>query len=200
MLAADSATLDLSPPAFHEGLDDWSRGDGTPDSPTYEAVRHARLIPDDERFGPCLEMRKIDPVQSLRYMGEVPVRAGRYLEISARLRVMRGPVPLVRIAAWPGGARARLVRGPLPMGPLVRPRAGGAVAVARAVVGPERRAGVDLVWDARVIYAHVGLDLVGPEGGVVRIESVALRDISVTFEAAPIRAISISSQTGSSVG
>ncbi|MER2508921.1 MAG: hypothetical protein ABTQ27_09185, partial [Amaricoccus sp.] len=73
-----------------------------------------------------------------------------------------------------------------------------AVAVARAVVGPERRAGVDLVWDARVIYAHVGLDLVGPEGGVVRIESVALRDISVTFEAAPIRAIS--SQTGSSVG
>ena len=181
MLAAD---LDLSPPPFHEGLDDWSRGDGTPDSPTYEAVRHARLIPEDERFGACLEMRKIEAVQTLRYMGEVPVRPGRYLEISARLRVMRGPVPLVRVAAWPGGAHARLVRGPQTVGPLVRPRAGGSVAVARAVIGPEKRGGVDLVWDARVIYAHVGLDLVGPDGGVVRIASVALRDVTEELGAA----------------
>lgn len=185
MYAADYALLDLSPPPFHEGLDDWSRGDGTPDSPTYEAVRHARLIPGDERFGPCLEMRKIEAVQTLRYMGEVPVRAGRCLEISARLRVMRGPVPLVRVAAWPGGAHGRPVRGPQTAGPLVRPRAGGSVVVARAVIGPERREGVDLVWDARVIYAHVGLDLVGPDGGVVRIAGVTLRDVTEELGIAP---------------
>jgi hypothetical protein len=72
-----SPTLpDLMPPAFAEGLDDWSRGDGTPDSPTYEASGLARLARDAE-LGICLELRTADPVQRLRYMGELPVPAGR---------------------------------------------------------------------------------------------------------------------------
>ena len=94
---------DLMPPAFAEGLDDWSRGDGTPDCPTYDGSGIARLAQDAE-FGICLELRTEDPVQRLRYMGELPVPPGAFLEISARLKVLRGPLPEVRIAAWPGGA------------------------------------------------------------------------------------------------
>ena len=30
---------DLMPPAFAEGLDDWSSGDGTPDGPTWAAAK-----------------------------------------------------------------------------------------------------------------------------------------------------------------
>ena len=41
------AELDLMPPAFAEGLDDWSCGDGTPDSPTWEEAENARLARGD---------------------------------------------------------------------------------------------------------------------------------------------------------
>ena len=51
------AEVDLMPPAFVEGLDDWSRGDGTPESPTYDAAENARLAPGDADFGTCLELR-----------------------------------------------------------------------------------------------------------------------------------------------
>jgi hypothetical protein len=83
--------LDLMPPAFAEGLDDWSRGDGTPDSPTWEAAEDARLARGDPDFGVCLELRKVGPVARLRYMGELPVLRGAYLEVAARLKAMRGP-------------------------------------------------------------------------------------------------------------
>ena len=64
------AAIDLMPPAFAEGLDDWSCGDGTPGSPSYDRVEFARLVNDPD-FGTCLELRKIDAEQRLRYMGEV---------------------------------------------------------------------------------------------------------------------------------
>ena len=35
---------DLMPPPFAEGLDDWSRGNGTPDGPTWEAAENARVV------------------------------------------------------------------------------------------------------------------------------------------------------------
>jgi len=36
--------LDLMPPPFAEGLDDWSCGDGTPDGSTWDAATDARLL------------------------------------------------------------------------------------------------------------------------------------------------------------
>ena len=48
---------DLMPPAFAEGLDDWSSGDGTPDGPTWAAAQNAWLAPSDADFGVCLEIR-----------------------------------------------------------------------------------------------------------------------------------------------
>jgi hypothetical protein len=168
---------DLMPPAFAEGLDDWSRGDGTPDSPTYEASGLARLARDPD-FGVCLELRTADPVQRLRYMGELPVPPGAFLEVSTRIKVLRGPLPEARIGAWPGGAHARRVEG-VPVAAPVQPVAGhGTVVRLRAVIGPAAGEGVDLVWDMRVLYAHVGLDLLGARGAVVRVESLVVREVT----------------------
>jgi hypothetical protein len=171
---------DLMPPAFAEGLDDWSRGDGTPDGPTYEASGLARLARDAD-FGICLELRTTDPVQRLRYMGELPVPAGAFIEVSTRLKALRGPLPEVRVAAWPGGAGGRRVPDVPVATDLVPVAAHGVVVGLRAVVGPTALDGVDLAWDTRVLYAHVGLDLLGPCGAVVRIESLAVREVTDRF-------------------
>jgi hypothetical protein len=172
---------DLMPPTFAEGLDDWSKGDGTPESPTYDQDPMARIARGDGHFGTCLELRKVEPVQRLRYMGEVPVRRSSYVEIAARVKVLRGALPLVQIAAWPGGAGAQGLPDLPSTGPLVRIDAHDMAVEVSAVIGPEPRPGVDLVWDERVLYAHVGLDLVGPDGGVVRIGNLAVRDVTPAF-------------------
>jgi len=175
------ADPDLMPPPFAEGLDDWARGDGTPDSPTYDRDPAARLARGDADFGICLELRKTDAVQRLRYMGELPVRRGAFIAITARVKALRGPLCMAQIAAWPGGAGARGVDDLATTGPLLRLPEHGAAVEFSAVIGPEPRIGVDLVWDARVLYAHVGLDLIGPEGGVVRIADLAVRDVTHAF-------------------
>jgi hypothetical protein len=170
--------LDLMPPAFIEGLDDWSCGDGTPDSPTWEGAENARLARGDAHFGTCLEIRLAAGVERLRYMGELPVRAGSFIEIAARVKAVRGPALIARAAAWPGGAMGRAVPGLGHHGPRVALAPHGAVFELRAVVGPESRPGVDLVWDRRALYAHVGVDLEGEAGAVARIEAVAVRDVT----------------------
>lgn len=173
---------DLMPPPFSEGLDDWSRGDGTPDSPTYDGAENARIARGDAHFGTCLELRKVEPVQRLRYMAELPMMTGSYLEVSARVKGLRGPLPAVRIAAWPGGCHGRVVPGLTGIGPRVALAHHGGVEHVRAVIGPLPLPGVDLVWDdLRVRYAHVGLDLVGPGGGVVRIAGIEARDVTRRF-------------------
>ena len=117
-------------------------------------------------------------MQRLRYMGELPVPTGAFLEVSARLKVLRGPLPEARIAAWPGGAHGRRVHG-VPVAAEVRPiEEHGMIVELRAVTGPAPLAGVDLVWDRRVLYAHIGLDLLGARGAVVRVESLAVREVS----------------------
>jgi hypothetical protein len=184
MAVSVSHDLDLMPPAFAEGLDDGSRGDGTPDSPTWEAAEDARLARGDADFGVCLELRKVGPVARLRYMGELPVLRGAYLEVAARLKAMRGPMPQAQVAAWPGGAGGLGVPGLPETAVPVRLFAYDAVTEIRAVVGPASAPGVDLVWDERVLYAHVGLDLVGPPGGVIRIESIRVRDVTPRFSPA----------------
>ena len=50
-----------------------------------------------------------------------------------------------------------------------------------AVIGREALPGVDLVWDARALYAHVGIDLLGPDKGVVRVADIAVRDVTARF-------------------
>jgi hypothetical protein len=184
MRAPTPTSVDLTPPDFSEGLDDWSAGDGTPDSPTYETAQHVRIAVGDPDFGTCLEMRKIEPVQRLRYMAELPVAPRAYLEISARVKVMRGPLPAVRIAAWPGGLHGKPVADLVSEAPVRLMRGHDEVQEIAAIIGPRADEGVDLVWDGRVLYAHVGLDLLGPNGSVVRIERIGVRDVTAVYRGA----------------
>ena len=180
MRTPDPVLVDLTPPDFAEGLDDWSAGDGTPDSATYEDAPHVRIAVRDPDFGTCLEMRKIEAVQRLRYMAELPIEHGRFVEVRTRVRAVRGTPPGARIAAWAGGLHGRQVKD-LPAEAPVSLLGLEAVHEVRAVVGPRAAPGVDLVWDGRVLYAHIGLDLVGPIGGVVRIERFAVEDVTRRF-------------------
>ena len=186
-MSAARPVLDLMPPAFAEGLADWSCGSGRPDTPTYDEAPFARLANGDPDFGTCLEMRKVAPVQRLRYMGELPLPRGGFVEITARLKALRGPLASVRIAGWAGGAHGRAVPGLVLAGEPVAFPGHCAVLTLRSVIGSEHLPGVDLVWDARTLYAHVGIDLLGADKGVVRIADLAVRDVTARFlpEAAP---------------
>jgi len=175
-------TADLMPPAFADGLSDWSWGDGTPDGPAYDEAPFARLATGDPDFGTCLEVRKVEPVQRLRYMGELPLPCNGFVEVSARVKVLRGPLPAaVRIAAFAGGAQGSAVPGLALAGAAMVFPCHATLVTVRAVIGREARPGVDLVWDERALYAHVGLDLTGPDKGVVRVESIAVHDVTPRF-------------------
>ncbi|WP_348773503.1 hypothetical protein [Litoreibacter halocynthiae] len=50
--------LVLTPPPFANGLDVWSRGDGTPGTATYDGYATAAFVPADQDFGGCLEVLK----------------------------------------------------------------------------------------------------------------------------------------------
>ena len=47
----------IMPPAFEDGLDVWSSGDGRPSDPTYDTATNAAFVPADQDFGGCLEIR-----------------------------------------------------------------------------------------------------------------------------------------------
>jgi hypothetical protein len=175
MASGHVTEIDLTPPPFAEGLADWSRGDGTPASPSYEDCAAARVARGDPAFGDCLELRKLEREQRLRYMGELPIPRAGAVEVRVRLRALRGPLPSARIAAWPGGLGGRGLTDLPARGPLADLEAQGAVCDLRLVIARGPRPGPCLVWDARALYAHVGLDLLGPCGGVVRIADLAVR-------------------------
>lgn len=177
MPAAVLSSADLAPPPFHEGLWDWSCGDGAPASPSYEETRGAALVSGDPDLGDCLELERQETVQRLRYMGELPLRPGAWVELRLRLKGVLGAPGLARVAAWPGGAGGRGIADLPKLGRLVSLPARGRVAELRLVIARAQGPGIDLVWDHRALYAHVGLDLLGPVGGRVRIANFAVREV-----------------------
>ncbi len=178
MPAAVLFSADLAPPPFHEGLWDWSCGDGTPTSPSYEECGGAWLVSGDPDFGDCLEIERQEPLQRLRYMGELPLRPGALVELRLRLKAVSGGAGSVRAAAWPGGAGGRGVADLPAAGRLAALPPVGGVAELRLVIARAPSPFVDLVWDDRALYAHVGLDLIGPVGGRVRVANFAAREVA----------------------
>ncbi|MEM6376012.1 MAG: glycosyl hydrolase family 28-related protein, partial [Pseudomonadota bacterium] len=57
----------------------------------------------------------------------------------------------------------------------------GEVVEVRAIVGSGSRGGVDMVWGPQALYGHFGLDLTGPNGGVVRIDDIRIEDATQIF-------------------
>ncbi|WP_224816016.1 glycosyl hydrolase family 28-related protein [Hasllibacter sp. MH4015] len=173
--------LILMPPQFSDGLAVWSRQDGRPGSDTWATAPNAALVAADSDFGDCLEILKTEATTRLRYMGETPIIPGTYLRVSARIKVLSGNLPSVRIAAWPGQGSNVYVSGLTESAGSTSVAAYGSIVTVTAILGTGQRGGVDLAWGADPTYAHVGLDLTGPNGGQVRIESITVEDVTSIF-------------------
>ena len=173
--------LVFTPPAFAGGLGVWSSENGTPGSATYAGAANAALVTADQDFGGCVEMQKTQAVQKLRFMGETPILPGCYLRVSARVKAMSGNLCSVRIAGWAMGAGNAHVAGLVETAPEVALTTYGEVVTVSAIVGTGTRGGVDLVWGDPVIYGHLGLDLTGANGGLVRIDDIQIEDITAAY-------------------
>ncbi len=169
------------PPAFANGLGMWSSGNGTHGSDTYEGAANAAIVPADPDFGGCLELQKTQSTQKLRHMGETPLLPGCYLQIRARVKAISGNLPSVRIAGWAGAGGGNHVNGVVEVGPTVTLARYGEVVEIAAIVGAGARSGVDMVWGSQAIYGHFGLDLTGPNGGVLRIDDIEISDVTNLF-------------------
>ena len=173
--------LQLMPPPFAAGLGLWSSGDGTPGSPTYQGAPNAAFVPADQDFGGCLELVKTQGTQRLRHMGQTPFLPGMYLRVTARVKAIAGNLPAVRIAAWAGNASGQNVAGVPQTGPSVQLLTYGEVVTVEAIIGSGNRGGVAMPWGTAPVYAHVGLDLTGPNGGTVRIDDITVEDVTAVF-------------------
>lgn len=171
----------LMPTPFAAGLDVYSSGDGTPGSDTYESAANAAFVPADQDFGGALELQKITSTTKVRYMGQTPLLPGCYLRVTARIKAVSGNLPSVRIAAYPATAGGAKVSGVPEFGPATVLQTYGDVVKVSAIIGAGARGGVDMVWGTAPVYAHVGLDLTGPNGGVVRIDDLVVEDITSVF-------------------
>lgn len=173
--------LVLMPPAFAEGLAVWSKGEGTPAEPVWDGAATAALVPGDADFGTCLEILKTDATQRVRFTGQTPILPGCYLRIRARFKVVSGNMPIARIGGWPGNSIEERVPGLTESGPLVTPTSYGTVYEVSAIVGTGTRTGVDMPWGLTPLYGHFGIDFTGATGGVIRIESVGIEDVTSVF-------------------
>ena len=171
----------LMPPAFANGLDVWSSGDGTPGSDTYDGAANAVFVPADPDFGGCLEVQKTDAVTRVRYMGETPLLPGCYLRITARIKAISGSLPSARIAAYAALASGDPVPGVVTEAASVNITSYGSIVEVSAIVGAGNRGGVDMIWGTDAIYGHFGLDLTGANGGIIRIEDIVIEDITSAF-------------------
>ena len=173
--------LVLSPPAWEAGLGRFSSQDGRPGGDSYASSGNAVLVAADQDFASCVEMLKTDATQRIRAFAATPILPGCYVRVRARVKAMSGNLPDVRIAATPVGANGAVVGGLAQAGPALSIEAHGRVVEVEAILGTGRRGGVDLPWSSAVAHAHVGLDLVGPSGGVVRIDDLEVEDVTGVF-------------------
>ena len=173
--------LVLMPPAFSAGLNLWSRGDGTPGSGSYLGQPNAAFVPADQDFGGCLELQKTDTVQKVRSFAQTPMQPGLYLRVTVKIKAVSGNLPSVRIAAWAGNiGQTNVTTAPQTATPVALTTYGQVVTVS-AIIGAGNRQGVNLVWGTAPVYAYIGLDLTGANGGVVRIDDIVVEDITEAF-------------------
>lgn len=173
--------LVLMPPPFSAGLNLWSREDGTPGSGSYLGQANAALVSNDQDFAGCLELQKTDALQKLRSYAQTPIQAGLYLQVTARIKCVSGNLPSVRIAAWAGDVGGANVVAVTQIGPSVTLTTYGEVVTVKAIISRATRTGVDMAWGTVPVYGHVGLDLTGANGGVVRIDDIVVEDVTNIF-------------------
>jgi len=175
------STAIYTPSPYSEGLGAYSNGNGTPGSPTYANSGNGVFVPADQDFGGALEILKTDSTQRLRYNRKTPIEPGRYLQIKVRLKAVSGNLPSVRIAAFAGRSNNNAVAGVVTEGAITPLTSYGAVVEISAIVGIGNRAGVDMVWGATADHGYFGIDLLGQNGGVVRVDDIEINDVSGMF-------------------
>ena len=173
--------LVLMPPPFSAGLNLWSREDGTPGSGSYAGQPNAAYVPADQDFAGCMELQKLSTVQKLRSFAQTPMQPGMYLRVTARIKAISGNLPSVRIAAWAGSIGGTNVASVPQTGPETTLTSYGTVVTVTAIIGPGNRQGTDMVWGTTPVYGHIGLDLTGPNNGVVRIDDITCEDVTAVF-------------------
>lgn len=173
--------LILDPPGFAAGLGVWSREHGTPGSATWAGAGNAGIVAADADFGPCLEITKQETTTRLRFMGETPILPGTYLRISARVKVVAGTIPALRIGAFAGDGTRNRITTVTDTGASVTPSGYNRVVTVSAIVGTGSRSGVTMAWGRQAVYGHFGLDLTGANGGTLRIESIRIEDCTADF-------------------
>jgi len=173
--------LVLMPPPFADGLNVWSKGDGTPGTQTWDGASNGALVPSDPDFGACLEVQKTNATLQVRYMGETPILRGCYVRVTARVKAMSGNLPTARIGAWAGNAADAHVGGLTEQGAQVSLTAYGDVVEVTAIIGTGYRTGVDMPWGITPVYGHFGIDLTGPTGGIIRIDDIKIEDVTSIF-------------------
>lgn len=168
----------LMPPPFAAGLAQWSSEDGLAGQSTYLNQANAALIPADQDFGGALQLQKTQAVQKLRCTLKTPMRPGMYLQVTIRIKAVSGAFPAVSVAGWPGKQNGGLVSGVATSGPPVQLNTYGKVVEIKAIIGAGDRGGVTLAWGAQAYFAHFGLNLTGPNGGIVRIDDIEIEDVT----------------------
>ena len=173
--------LQLMPPDFRAGLNVWSRTTGESGQPTWATAMNAAIVPSDQDFGTCLEIIKTESLTRIRFVGETPIMPGVYLRVSARVKAVAGPLCSVRIAGWAGDGARNHVEGVVEAGPAASLTRYGEVVEVSAIVGVGFRSGVHMSWGTKAVFGHFGLDLVGSNGGAIRIESIRIEDVTTAF-------------------
>jgi len=170
--------LVLMPPPFSAGPGLWSREDGRPGQASYAGQANAAFVPTDQDFAGCLELQKIESTQRVRCFQKIPMQPGLYLKVTVRVKAVSGALPSVRIAGWVGSSSGANVSSADQQGPSVALTGYGQVVTISAIIGSGNRQGVDMVWGRAPVYGHIGLDLIGPNSGIVRIDDFIIEDVS----------------------
>lgn len=173
--------LVLMPPPFSAGLNLWSQEDGISGQASWASASNAAYVPADQDFAGCLEVQKTASTTKLRCFQNIPYQPGMYLQVTARVKMVAGNFCSVRIAGWAGTSSGAAVTGIVTAAPAVALQSYGAVVEVRAIIGSGNRTGVDLVWGRSPAFCHLGLDLTGANGGVVRIEDILVEDVTDVF-------------------
>ena len=170
--------LVLMPPPFAAGLHLWSREDGRPGQGSYAGQPNAAFVPADQDFGGALELQKTQATQKLRCFQQIPMQPGLYLLVRFRVKCISGAFPSVRIAGWAGRSDGSNVPGVVQSAPSQTLTQYGQVVEFATIIGTGWRGGVTMAWGASAVYGHIGLDLTGPNGGVVRISDIEISDVT----------------------
>ena len=101
--------------------------------------------------------------------------------MTAKVKAVSGNLPLVRIAGYAALGNGNAVPGVTTVGPSIALTTYGEVVEVSAIIGTGQRGGVNMVWGPDAVYGHIGLDLTGQNGGIVRIDDLVVEDITSVF-------------------